>query len=148
MLAAWASLVERRGKHEGTLHTRLTFDYAASLRIEMHGSRTCLGVREVKLAGFNVNVLPLKRLDFLEPAAREHEQTDCGHRGSGLRAVFVNCVEDMAEAGEFILGQESLARLLLVALDVKPGVRAVGPQPSELGEVEHLVGRVQKQSIL
>ena len=88
----------------------------------------------------------LERRRFVWPAAaRENEQPDCDHHGSGLRAVFVDCVEDLAEAGKFVLRQDPLALLLAVPLDVQVRVGAVGQKPPELGEVEQSVkepGRV------
>ena len=98
----------------------------------------CLRVGQMELAGLEIDVFPSQRLDFGEPAAREHEQPNCGYGGAGLRAIFVDCVEDTAEACEFVLCQEPLARLLPVALLMQARVRAVGPKPPELGEVEHL----------
>ena len=118
---------------------------ADSSRGERDDSRPRLRVTEMKLAGLEVDVFPPQRIDFGESATREPEQPDCGHRGSGLRADFVDCVEDLAEAGKFVLRQDPLAPLLAVALDVQARVGAVGQKPPELGEVEQSVkepGRV------
>lgn len=83
-------------------------------------------------------MLPTQRLDFGEPAAREHQQPDGRDRRAGLGAVLKDFVENRAQALELLGAQEALPLLFLEPLDVEARVRAVGSQAPHLGEVEHL----------
>ena len=107
-------------------------------RCERKDPRSRLRVGEVELTRLEVGVFPPQRLDFGEPAACQHEETDRGHRRSSLRAILVNRVKHAPESGEFVPGQEPIAHLLLVAFGVLTRVRAVGAQAPKLGEVNHL----------
>lgn len=76
--------------------------------------------------------LPLEAGDLRGPRAGEQQQPD---RGGGLSVLGV--VEDEAGSFQLVSGEEPLARLHPVALDVAAGVGALGPEVPRLGLAHH-----------
>ena len=73
-------------------------------RCERKDPRSRLRVGEVELTRLEVGVFPPQRLDFGEPAACQHEETDRGHRRSSLRAILVTRVKARAGVGRIRAG--------------------------------------------